>query len=349
VVDAARARPKGVRQPLGYSLAPFHRLEDALSGFRRGFYYGIAGAPRRGKTNFALHLASQIATNPGIPVLFYSWEQTRRVLSARLIGKESGLSPTEMLTTDAVCAGRAERLAKGLAGVQRYGRCLYVLEGTRQDTVERIRATACNLMHDFRTDRVAVFLDYLQKVPLRAPVLDPRARVDDVSTGLAELSLELDCPVVVISALDKEGCRLDDEPAVDAALDELLERPRPTMHHCTGGGDIEYDLDVAMLLCKDWVATQQLKELMLSLPHGDTLPQIDLLDVHIDKNRDAPQEVSQAIQYAFFVHENLFVELEFVKDEEHRAEFRGFARAQQILQLLAAQGHVRLAQAPEAR
>ena len=349
VMSDPKSENKQARPLLGYSLAPFVRLEHALAGLRRGFYYGLAGAPRRGKTNFALHLASQIASNHGIPVLFYSWEQTRRVLSARLIGKESGVNPTDMLTGglggDAMAS---DRLAKGLAKVQKYGRSVFVLEGSRQDTVERIRAMAYNVMHDFRTDAVAIFLDYLQKVPLQTPVADPRARVDDISTGLADLSLELDCPVVVISAIDKEGCRLDDEPGGDVDLDELLDRPRPTMHHCTGGGDIEYDLDVALLLSKDWAGTQQLAEMMLSRSRElqGRLPKIDLLNLHIDKNRDAPQEVSQAIQYAFFVHENRFVEIDFKREEERQANFRGFARAQEIFEFLVSHGQLQSTDAP---
>ena len=348
-VREAMAEPKTeIKQAkplLGYSLAPFVKLEHALAGLRRGFYYGLAGAPRRGKTNFALHLATQVARNHGIPVLFYSWEQTRRVLSARLIGKESGVNPTEMLTGELKGDTAAlDRLAKGLAGVQKYGRSLFLLEGSRQDTVERIRATAYNMMHDFRTDSVAIFLDYLQKVPLQTPVADARARVDDISTGLADLSLELDCPVVVISAIDKEGCRLDDEPGGDVDLDELLDRPRPTMHHCTGGGDIEYDLDVAMILSKDWAGTQQLAELLQTRAGAGqkTVPKIDLLNLHIDKNRDAPQEVSESIQYAFFVHENRFVEVDFKRDAERQADFRGFARAQEIFDFLVAHGGLQL-------
>ena len=50
--------------------------------------------------DFGLHLASHIAKNHHIPVLFYSWEQTRRVLTARLLAKESGINPTTMLTED---------------------------------------------------------------------------------------------------------------------------------------------------------------------------------------------------------------------------------------------------------
>ena len=119
-----------------------------------------------------------------------------------------------------------------------------MLEGSRKDTVDRIRATAYNVMHDFRTDSVAIFLDYLQKIPLAHPPADTRARIDEISTGLADLSLELNCPVLAISSIDKEGCRLDEDPGPDVDLDDLLTRARPTMHHCTGSGDIEYDLSL---------------------------------------------------------------------------------------------------------
>ena len=114
IAQETEQRPKG-KILLGYSAAPFQRLNEVLSGLRPGFYYGLAGAPRRGKTNFALQLASTVAINHQIPVLFYSWEQTQRVLTARLIGKESGLNPTRLLTEDVTALpDGADRIAKGL-------------------------------------------------------------------------------------------------------------------------------------------------------------------------------------------------------------------------------------------
>ena len=352
IVADSKLRPKGEKVLLGYSVAPFLRLTRLLSGLRPGFYYGLAGAPRRGKTNFALHLASYVAANHHVPVLFYSWEQTRRVLTARLLAKESGINPTTMLTEDLKSRPNGlERLAKGLAGVHQYGREVFVLEGSRQDTVDRIRATAYNVMHDFRTDSVAIFLDYLQKIPLTSTITDARARIDEISTRLADLSLDLNCPVFAISAIDKEGCRLDEDPGPDVDLDELLTKARPTMHNCTGSGDIEYDLDVAMILSTDWAATREFSELLRAKFAGDAeaTPKIDILNLNIDKNRDAPDEASQAVQYAFFVRENKFVELDFKGEDESRADFRGFARAQDLFEFLTEKGHVATRTAPTFR
>jgi replicative DNA helicase len=350
IASEAEQRPKGQKQLLGLSLAPCARLNEVLSGLRPGFYYGLAGAPRRGKTNLALQLASSVATNHHVPVLFYSWEQTQRVLTARLMGKESGLNPVSLLSQDitSIPSG-VDRLAKGLANVQRFGRHLFLLEGSRQDTVDRIRATAYNLMHEFRTDSVAIFLDYLQKIPTANPSGDARGRIDEISTALADLSLELACPVFAISSIDKEGCRLDDEPTGEERFDEMLNRSRPTMHNCTGSGDIEYDLDVAMILAKDWKASKDLEELLKSKSGGGPVPKVDIIDLHIDKNRDAPAEAGQSVQYAFFVHENRFVELDYKSEEEHKAEFRGFAKVQEIFAFLVAKGYLQPARFGSAR
>ena len=91
-------RPASGDRILGFSIFPFERLETLLSGIRKGFYYGIAGAPRRGKTTFTLDLASRLAERNNFPVLFYTWEQTRRTLAARLLGRECYINPVKLLT-----------------------------------------------------------------------------------------------------------------------------------------------------------------------------------------------------------------------------------------------------------
>jgi replicative DNA helicase len=331
-------RRKG-RVLLGYSISPFNRLNETLSGLRRGFYYGIAGAPRRGKTNLTLHLASAIAVNNDIPVLFITWEQTQMVLTARLMAKESGLSPTTILSDDVTRRrGGTEQLAKALNGTRAYARHVYIVEGSREHTLDRIRAMVYNLMHEFRTDSIAIFLDYLQKIPLPKWNSDARARIDEVSTGLADLSLELQCPIVAISSIDKEGCRLDDEPTGEDAGNELLVRPRPTMHNCTGAGDIEYDLDVAMILAKDWRTTTQLSQLLANRRDLMDPPKIDVINLYIDKNRDAPEEGGSVIQFAFLINQNRFVELRYKTEEEDSPEYHGFAMIQEIYNTLVASG-----------
>lgn len=318
---------------LGYRINPFDRLEHLLSGIRKGFYYGVAGPPRRGKTTFCLDLAAKLAENNKFPVLFYTWEQTRRTLAARLLGRECYINPVKLLTE--VSPEESQRHALVQRVIDRseaYSGNLFVFEAGRQDTIERIKAQAYNIMHEFRSNEIAIFFDYLQKIPLQKQYEDIRGQVNEASAQLADLSLELECPIFAISAMDKEGCKLDEKPPSYDEFSTTL-YARPTMHNCVGGGDLEYDLDVAMVLSKDWVATKNLHE-RLSLKDKNKeipdLPQIDIINLHVDKNRDSAGESAPTIQYAFFITINKFVEVGFKTEEEYSKEFRGFAKAEDM-------------------
>ncbi|MDR7521007.1 MAG: DnaB-like helicase C-terminal domain-containing protein [Armatimonadota bacterium] len=339
---APRASP-GAGGILGYSISPFDRLNALLSGLRRGFYYGLAGAPRRGKTNLTLDLAVHVATNHKIPVLYYTWEQTRRVLAARLIAKETGVNPTTILagvSPNGEPVG--EKLEAARERLARYGPYLHLVEAGRRETLDRIRAHAHNLMQEFQTQEVVIFFDYLQKIPLSDHIEDWKARTDRISTALAELSLELNCPVFAISPLDKEGCRLDERPAEEAEIFNPFNRP--TMHHSMGSGDLEYDLDVAMVLAKDWKATHDLHQLIETRAKAEgfdpaDLPTVDIVNLFVDKNRDAPESASNIVQFAFFVTLNKFVELDYKLEQEYRPDFHGFSKLQDIYTYLREHGY----------
>ncbi|MBI5572003.1 MAG: AAA family ATPase [Desulfomonile tiedjei] len=318
---------------LGFSIKPFERLEHVLSGIRKGFYYGIAGPPRRGKTTFCLDVAARLAERNPFPVLFYTWEQTRRTLASRLLGRECYINPVKLLTE--VSPAERQRHALVQKVIERsaaYSGNLFVIEAGRQDTIERIKAQAYNVMHEFRTSEIAIFFDYLQKIPLQRQYEDIRGQVNEASAQLADLSLELQCPVIAISSMDKEGCKLDEKPP---SYDEFSTTiyARPTMHNCVGGGDLEYDLDVALVLSKDWIATKNLQErLSLKDQEGQRvdLPQIDIINVHVDKNRDSAGESSPTVQFAFFININKFVEVGFKTEDEYTKEFKGFAKAEDM-------------------
>ena len=88
-----------------------------------------------------------------------------------------------------------------------------------------------------------------------------------------------------------------------------------------------------MILSKDWVATNNLRE-RLSLKdkeqQAQDLPQIDIINLHVDRNRDSAGEIAPTIQYAFFININKFVELGFKTEDEYSKEFKGFAKAEDM-------------------
>lgn len=305
VADMEQREVTGEIDIIGYSFEPMHYLNTAVSGFRKGFMYAIAGAPRRGKTTFTLELATRVATLNKIPVLFFTYEQTKKNLTYRLLAKESRLNPDTLqrkkIKSDMIADAK---FMEGWKRMQDYMDYFYIVEATKEDTVDRIRSYAYNVMQDFNTEDIMIFVDYIQKMPLSRTYMDEKFKVEEISTELKGLSIELNNPIMTISSLSKEGCMVDATPDAE----------RPTMYHCKGSGDLEYDLDCAMIQAKDWGDT---KELYQQLQHkaqelgkdATRVPKVDVVNLYLDKNRDAPEGIYSTIQYLFFIEDNKFIEL----------------------------------------
>ena len=58
-----------------------------------------------------------------------------------------------------------------------YSNNLFVIEAGRADTIDRIKAQAYNIMHEFRSGDITIFFDYLQKIPFNGSTktFDPRS------------------------------------------------------------------------------------------------------------------------------------------------------------------------------
>ncbi|MFZ2956785.1 MAG: DnaB-like helicase C-terminal domain-containing protein [Candidatus Ozemobacteraceae bacterium] len=296
---------RGEIEIIGYSFEPFHYLNVAISGFRKGFMYAIAGAPRRGKTTFTLELATSVATNCKIPVLFFTYEQTKKNLTYRLLAKESRLNPDSLqrkrVRSDMIMDAK---FMGGWKKMQAYMDYFYIIEATKADTIDRIRSYAYNVMQDFNTNDIMIFIDYIQKMPLSKNYSDEKFKVEEISTDLKGLCIELNNPIMTISSLSKEGCMIDATP----------DSERPSMYHCKGSGDLEYDLDCAMIQAKDWGDTKELHQQFIQkaeeLGKDPTrVPKVDVVNLYLDKNRDAPEGIYSVMQYLFFIEDNKFIEL----------------------------------------
>ncbi|HOT27397.1 MAG TPA: DnaB-like helicase C-terminal domain-containing protein [Candidatus Ozemobacteraceae bacterium] len=305
IKDIDEREVKGEVEIIGYSFEPFHYLNVAVSGFRKGFMYAIAGAPRRGKTTFTLELATSVATNCKIPVLFFTYEQTKKNLTYRLLAKESRLNPDSLqrkkVRSDMIMDAK---FMGGWKRMQSYMDYFYIVEATKADTIDRIRTYAYNVMQDFNTHDLMIFVDYIQKMPLSRAYMDEKFKVEEISTELKALSIELNNPIMTISSLSKEGCMID-----------ATESPeRPTMYHCKGSGDLEYDLDCAMIQAKDWGDTKELHNQLMHKAEEmgkdpTRVPKVDVVNLYLDKNRDAPEGIYSTLQYLFFIEDNKFIEL----------------------------------------
>ena len=174
VLDARRADG---RAWLGLD-SGFKHLNEVLNGLTEGVFI-LAGAPSTGKTTWAKQVADAVAVTEKVPVLFWSFEQSKEELRIK------SLSRLASVDSRAIWKGRTSgdtwaEVEKAAEAYRRGpGRWLTIIEGGREDTLDRVRSVAVMAKHKAGDKPVLLVLDYLQIIPAApdAPE-DTRARID---------------------------------------------------------------------------------------------------------------------------------------------------------------------------
>jgi replicative DNA helicase len=239
-------------QPIATGFVP---LDKTISGgLRPGELMLIGGAQGSGKTTMALQMARNAAASGQATVLYVCFEHEEEYLVQRLIAMESALAhlpqksgavkiqdvKKEVLgsyTASAESGTRAKlganpRLRPPLERIARYGSNLFLMRGTAtHSTIDNLR----QLVAEHRGDderRLLLFVDYLQKVPVRPEPADEAEKVTRIVSGLKDIALSLGLPVVAIVAADREG----------------LKAKRLRHHHLRGSSAINYESDIILIL-----------------------------------------------------------------------------------------------------
>jgi replicative DNA helicase len=223
-------------------------------GLRPGELMLIGGAQGAGKTTMALQMARNMAASGQATVLYVCFEHEEEYLIQRLIAMESALThlpqksgavkiqdvKKEVLGSYTAAAetgtraklGANPRLRPSLERIARYGSNLYLLRGTAtSSTVDNLRS----LVDEHRgaeERRIVLFVDYLQKVPVIPEPNTEEEKVTRIVSGLKDIALALEVPVVAIVAADREG----------------LKAKRLRNHHLRGSSAINYESDIILIL-----------------------------------------------------------------------------------------------------
>ena len=223
-------------------------------GLRPGELMLIGGAQGAGKTTMALQMARNMAASGQATVLYVCFEHEEEYLIQRLIAMESALShlpqksgavkiqdvKKEVLGSYTAAAesgtraklGTNPRLRPSLERIARYGSNLYLLRGTAtSSTVDNLRSLA-DEHRGTEERRLVLFVDYLQKVPVIPEPNTEEEKVTRVVSGLKDIALALEVPVVSIVAADREG----------------LKAKRLRNHHLRGSSAINYESDIILIL-----------------------------------------------------------------------------------------------------
>ncbi len=233
----------------------FDPLDDVLhGGIRVQDLVVVGGRPGIGKTVISLQWARWIAMQ-GQTAVYVCYEHSPHTLLGRLLALELGslarpdevveltrlrpiaqevalgASPVSALTTSPLGEEAYHR-------VQQYGARLHLVQGSglRTGMVELAR-----LVGEHRAGPTALFVDYLQKIPVPSAPHDVDARTTLLMERLKELAMVTEVAVVAVAATDKAGLRAR----------------RLHLHHLRGSTALAHEADIAILMNEKAVAVSK--------------------------------------------------------------------------------------------
>lgn len=225
----------------------FGTLDEALrGGIRPQELTLVGGKPGVGKTIATLQWARRMVLD-GAHVVYACYEHSEELLTARLLLMELGslVRPDHVVGLDRVRAGLAD-FAAGWRALDE----LDDERGLLGDAVASMRAYAdelwlvpassrthglpelTHLVEQYGNGRTALFVDYLQKVPIQSDVENEAEKVTRVADGLKDLAMSHGCAVVAVSASSTDG----------------LTSHRQRIHHMRGSSALAYEADTVIML-----------------------------------------------------------------------------------------------------
>ena len=292
------ARPGAQVWPTGFDL-----LDSTLDGgLRSGELVLLGGSEGSGKTTMAVQMVRN-AVAAGRQGVVFSFEHHAQSLVQRLLSLEAasaavaaGQHPASAADVHTVRKvfeaedpdrrGLADALARvpygfdGLEAVLQYAGRLQLHESGKDTTPDDIARVVSQVTEEVGEPPI-VLVDYLQKMPLRGHSGDEASRVTIVTEMLKDMSLELGCPIVCISAADREA---------------LGSGHRMRTRDLRGSSALAYEADLVMILSS--------KENIVSREHlvydlGSIRRFRRWAVVTIEKNRSGQGQVELELQKDF--------------------------------------------------
>lgn len=239
IIDAARlARETGLQRGISSGLRAF---DESNGKMMPGDLVVIAGATSMGKTALSQQIAWNAASHfssdksgrreTGARVLAFSMEMTALQYMGRHIAQMSGV-PTDRIEGEILNDDEMYRIEDAH---DRMGDLPLTIEDARGLTVERMRSICRRQQHTRGLDLVLIdHLHFIAKPDKRTQSLEG---IEMNVAALKNLALELDCPVILISHLNRGLWNREDK--------------RPQLGDLHGASAIEKDADTVCFVHRE--------------------------------------------------------------------------------------------------
>lgn len=209
---------------------PWAKFNRMTAGLKPGELIVVAGRPSMGKSAFAVNIATANALS-GKRVLFFNLEMTAASIFNRAVASIAEV-PLKWLRApgdDGDYWDRAAVGAKKMKGAQ------LLIDDT--PGLGRAQILARSRREHMRQPLDLVIIDHLHLMPLEGKTRET-VEIGNITRDMKGLSKELDCPVILLSQLNR-------------SLESRAGSKRPVMADLRESGNIEQDADLIVFLYRD--------------------------------------------------------------------------------------------------
>lgn len=208
-----------------------HALDQQISGLTKG-YYILAARPSMGKTTLALNFADHVAAQ-GDKVMIFSVEMPEEELYKKSISSYGSGIDYNRIRNGTLSESEMAGLVLAMDAVSKYN---IVVDATSNITVSELFLRAIT---EHKKGKISlIVIDYIQLMSWADAGTDNKTEgIGFISRQLKLLSDALDCPVIVLSQLNRDVERRADK--------------RPMNSDLRDSGALEQDADVIMFVYRD--------------------------------------------------------------------------------------------------
>jgi replicative DNA helicase len=238
-----------------------NELDTVLSGFEDGKLYLIGARPRVGKTTLAMTIAESFALD-GKPVAFFSQEMPSLNLGEKILASQGRVDYSAVRSAQL----QEEQWAKVALAIKKMGNVPFYVDDSSNISPADVRSRCRRLMTEKGHKKLGlIVIDY---VGLMMPSGGKdhgteNANITAISRELMAIKKEFECPIVLLSQLNRE-C-------------EKRPNKRPVLSDLRESGSLEQDADAVIFLYRDEL-------------YNEESPDKGVAEVIIAKNRSGMQD-----------------------------------------------------------
>mgnify|MGYP003587360185 CR=1 FL=1 len=236
----------------------YHKLDEYLLGLQPGQMIVIAGRPGSGKTALGINMAVNACLETKLPIAIFSLEMQAKELSIRILSYRARVENRKfkMKTFDAMDMQNIARAMNELSEMP------IQINDSGAVTLPDIQSQCRKIKAERGLGMIVI--DYLQLMKSHTKTPSREQQIAEISRGVKMMAKELECPVIILSQLNREAEK---------------DGKRPSTSQLRESGAIEQDADVIMLVYRE------------DLNNFDN--KTNIAEVIIGKNRAGSQGVVQ--------------------------------------------------------